>query len=757
LFTDPFFDQGTPVVYDTFVLDAVYNHSWAYGRNSEQRDTAKFIQDQFVADLQNLAGGHAPHGRFIHLYLNGLYWGMYYLHERPDDVFAASYFGGDNDDYDVIKHVANDVVAGDGTASNNYNVLLNAVRQNMTVPANYEAVEQLLAIDEFIDYMIINYYVGNHDWALNTGGKNWYATYNRVDPDGRWRFHSWDAEHVLESVGEDRTFLSPSGQPTEIQHRLMASPEYRLRFADRVQALMHNGGLLTPATAAAIFAARADHIDRAIVGESARWGDNRREPPYTRADWRSNMDGLISGYFPIRTDIVQGQFNSRGWLMPLPAPGFSQYGGEIPPGGYNLTLFRSPGSPGSAPIYYTLDGSDPRDRNTKLPSSSAILYTGPIHLDSATQVKARLFHEPNAGTDTDWSPIVEALFLPEIPFPVRITEIHFNPASQPGVADAQDLEFIELANTSGQTVNLAGVQIAYFADTPYTLGNIDLAAGERLVVARNPDVFQQVYGTGINLAPTGYGAANLSNAGERIALLGALGEVLQDFEYDDMAPWPTSPDGGGYSLVIVDPLGNPSNAANWRASLYVGGSPGAADVPIPGDYDLNGLVEAADYGVWRASYGEPVATPGLGADGNGDGMIDAADYVYWRMAHANAGSGGGSAAGGAAVAPLATQRVTESANRVEAKPSPVVPPVETTGRVSRSAFRPALRPAAVAPAEDLVDLLTLELRGEAVDAALDGGEIDGAVRESEPAEASPSAGDLWDDAALLDALTARLA
>ena len=769
LFTDPFFDQGTPDVYDTFVLDAVYNHSWAYGRNQEQRDTAKFIQDQFVADLQNMTGGLAPHGRYIHLYLNGLYWGMYYLHERPDDVFAASYLGGDNDDYDVVKHVRTDVVAGDATATANYDAMLDAVRQNLSVPANYEAVEEWLAIDEFIDYMIVNYYVGNHDWALNTGGKNWYASYNRVDPNGKWRFHSWDAEHVLEALFEDRTFLTPSGQPTEIHNLLMGNPEYHLRFADRVQKHMHNGGIMTPETAAEIFAARMEHIDRAIVGESARWGDNRREPAYTRDDWLANMNDLLFNYLPQRTNIVLNQFAARNWLVPLPAPEFSQYGGAIPVGGYDLTLAAPAGTPRSAEFYYTLDGSDPRNRDTKLPSSSAILYSGPIHLETATEVKARIFYEPSAGTDEDWSPVVEAVFLPENPFPVRITELHFNPASQPGVADAQDMEFIELTNTGSETVNLNGLQIAYFAETPYVLGDIDLAAGERIVVARNPTVFQQVYGMGINIAPNGYADANLSNGGERIALIGALGEVLQDFEYDDMDPWPTSPDGGGYSLHIIDPLGDPSDPANWRASVNIGGSPGADDeASIAGDYDGNGVVELADHGVWRASFGMAVAVPGSGADGTGDGMVDAADFVFWRKAYAaaqNGGSGGATADSGAgsvgeSVALVTSQTVAESTNSVVATASPAAPSVmvaaaESSGRAARPAFRPT-RSVAIAPAADRTDLLTLELRGEAVDAALGAEPLRGDIQDDEPAESVAEAAGLWDDTAWLEKLSVSL-
>jgi hypothetical protein len=67
----------------------------------------------------------------------------------------------------------------------------------------------------------------------------------------------------------------------------------------------------------------------------------------------------------------------------------------------------------------------------------------------------------------------------------------------------------------------------------------------------------------------------------------------------------------------------------------------ALSVPLIGDYNLNGTVDAADYVVWRNTLNQMV-TPSSGADGNGNGTIDSGDYDLWRS-HFGQTAGSGAA------------------------------------------------------------------------------------------------------------------
>jgi hypothetical protein len=75
-----------------------------------------------------------------------------------------------------------------------------------------------------------------------------------------------------------------------------------------------------------------------------------------------------------------------------------------------------------------------------------------------------------------------------------------------------------------------------------------------------------------------------------------------------------------------------------------------ASADLPGDFNGNNVVDAADYTVWRDNLG---ASDESSLNGNGDGLggVDALDYAYWKSNFGNSGSGAGTFAGGAVPEP----------------------------------------------------------------------------------------------------------
>lgn len=373
--------------FNTLVLRADFNNSWVHW-DDEARPRAQRTRDAWLKDSHRAMGWVAPHNRYLHLFLNGLYWGIYDVTERPDASFAAAYFGGARKDYDVI----NEHQAKDGTIDAfNALMLIRDVRQN----SQYQKLQQSLNVPEFIDYLLLNYYAGNKDVGEY---KNWYAIRRRT-PAGPFQYVIWDGEQILHNVTDD-TINRPYVAPFRMAEELRANAEFRLAFADHVQNHFFNAGALTPPAAAARWMKRAGEVDSAIIAESARWGYYRRDPPFTRDDdWLAEQRRLTTSYFPQRTGVVLKQLEGVGLFSPIAAPIINQQGGE------GEAFYFSLHSNHDSKVYYTTDGSDPRVYGTGTISPTALLFNKPVPVHGVFELRAR------ALKDKVWSPLT-AVNLP---------------------------------------------------------------------------------------------------------------------------------------------------------------------------------------------------------------------------------------------------------------------------------------------------------------------------------------------------------
>ena len=558
--------------FDTLVLRANYNNSWLH-RSPRQRVRAQYLRDQLVRDTQQAMGQPAPRGFHVHLYINGLYWGLYNLHERPSAPFMSDYFGGDKPEYDVLN--TGNAVDGNRAAWKQMMALAEAGLEGTQA---YQQTVQMLDIENFADYMILNQFFGNTDWDDN----NWYAARQRV-AGARFQFFSWDAEKVMHEVDEDRMRLNEPEMPSRLFQQLMQNADFRMLFADRIYHHLFNDGALTAAQNSSRYQRLADHVADAVVAESARWGDYRRDVHkyvdrpydlYTRGEhWVSEQQRLVERYFPQRTELVLGQYRAYGYY-PLLDPPLIDHAGGLVPTRQTVTL-TNPNASGA--IWYTLDGTDPRpsasaDRpSTGVPIGQSAVQTVAISIESTTLLKARVFDAPS-GT---WSALQQLSYLPPVTIGagLAVTEIMYHPN------DGEEHEFVEIANLGHQTADIGGATFSKGIEYTFPAAT-RLDPGGRLVVAKNPTAFARKYGFR-SLNARGY-RGKLDNDGETLTVRNANGEKLVSASYTDQHANQLLADGGGYALVLAESIWQTSDsqliedttaASIWRLSQQRGGSP----------------------------------------------------------------------------------------------------------------------------------------------------------------------------------------
>lgn len=135
---------------DALVLDAGYEDSWVHP-DGFLRLGALYGRDEWFRQTQAAMGQPALAGSFVHLYLNGLYWGLYSAIEAPTAGAAARQLGGIAADYDVIG--PSGPVAGDASA---WSTLLSLVGGDTSQRATYDQIRAYLDLENLADFAILH-------------------------------------------------------------------------------------------------------------------------------------------------------------------------------------------------------------------------------------------------------------------------------------------------------------------------------------------------------------------------------------------------------------------------------------------------------------------------------------------------------------------------------------------------------------------------------------------------------------------------
>ena len=570
-------------------LRSDYHYSWQDWTHQSAVPMASYQRDMFAQDSLRDMGWTSPYSRNVHVYINGVYWGLYQASERPDGAFLGEHLNTDWDNCDSIEGVYENsvatVIVKDGLLDGwNYMYsLFNGFTYDSPMTAEkYAEFEQHVDTAQMADYIIYNTFVASWDWS----SKNWYAGSERnpLDINGppieKWKFYSWDSESAIDSpyTGQSYPFSGyTEGPPCFMHNRVHKNSVYGRLLADRINKHLLNGGALTQQANTIRWEKRAEIIENAIIAESARWGDFLRDTLgktaytlYTPAYWDNERDRMINpshtdAYFPNRTNhMMTSRYLGWGFYPTVAAPTFSQFGGEIAAGS-TVTITAS-----GATIYYTTDGQEPNGYGTIIASG------GTVTINNSLTLKARAYY----SSSSKWSALTETNFaVGAVKDKLRITELMYHP-TEPGDPCQ---EFIELKNIGTTTLNLNLVK--FTEGVHFTFPNMTLVAGDHVLVVGDINAFNAKYGSGKNIA--GQYTGNLSNAGEHIRLEDAIGRTILDFNYVDS--WQGSTDGEGFSLNIFDANTDANNwnkQESWAASKYADGTPGADDSALLREHSI---------------------------------------------------------------------------------------------------------------------------------------------------------------------------
>ena len=122
--------------------------------------------------------------RPVVLFLNGEYWGIYFLEEKGDERYLESHYDADPDNVNIIAAWGG---LENGSSDSFFSLYFWLAEADLTDPVQYQYFSEQIDIPNFIDYTIFELYSANLDWPIN----NVRCWQEGVEP-WRWFFYDGD-------------------------------------------------------------------------------------------------------------------------------------------------------------------------------------------------------------------------------------------------------------------------------------------------------------------------------------------------------------------------------------------------------------------------------------------------------------------------------------------------------------------------------------------------------------------------------------
>ncbi len=257
----PFFSTQPFTEYKSIVLRAGGND----GKLTKLRDVLAADLIGGATDLEYMDY------RACLVYLNGQYWGVYYMREKVNKYYLAQH-------YNIEDLSSIDLLVGNGTAlvgdSADYKALIEFCKSNSLADQdNFDYVASRIDVDNYMDWCIAEIFFSNADLG---NVKFWRSS----ETDGKWRWILYDIDWGFYKVARNATslFFNPDGRgasfmySTELSRSMLENDAWRQAFLERFAELLNtrfSTEYMTERMGALAEEISAERVqDRTITGQS---------------------------------------------------------------------------------------------------------------------------------------------------------------------------------------------------------------------------------------------------------------------------------------------------------------------------------------------------------------------------------------------------------------------------------------------------------------------------------------------------------
>ncbi|KAI9549703.1 hypothetical protein GHT06_007389 [Daphnia sinensis] len=507
------------------------------------------MSDYLVRTLMHKLGSKDVHSRFVHLFFNGQYHGVYALREHFSPDYVEPYYSGDKDNMEYASaenepdwRWGNSPVQQQGTGE-----LWNSIRTDSN-NKNFQALKSKVDLPHLMNMMMV-YLLGGAEPEYKS------VIGYRYDPK-LILFHK-DVDAYMNGFGRGATLYKTNlANCAQGPGNLLAmtgisggtvNREYQTMMKDAIRlAMLQSNSVLTTTGISTVINQASAILTPNMAIDNARWGN------ISPASFASNVQ-IMKNDLPKKISDVIAYYRTYNLIHTLEPVTYSKAAGAAAVG--EKIFITNPNA--NTIVYYTTDGTDVVLDNAVSPTAK--LYnasTGIVLPIGKTRIRARAYNRvDNFGMYADIEYIVQS--------PIKITAICYQPnpaapAAEPKGSDAY--EFFNLTNTTTSAVDISNFMITEAIDTFRFPQGTSIAAGETIMMCSDETKYPLV-----TLRKFKWSKGKLANEGENISFKNAIGTVYNEVKYDTLTPWPYAKGNGLYIRLKSNDLDN-SKGANWQAA-----------------------------------------------------------------------------------------------------------------------------------------------------------------------------------------------